>query len=101
MRLVQPSDQSDVGARVTQRSDLHPHPCGTTDVRHDELDAHALCFSPTGHALLSAARRFVRSTQNFAILRLRPVAVAGTARCKPQPIRRAANAALRGVLECQ
>ena len=68
MRLVQPGDQSDVGARVTQRSDLHPHdasPCGTTDVRHDELDAHALCFSPMGHALLSTARRFVRSTQNL------------------------------------
>ena len=30
MRLVQPSDQSDVGACVTQRSDLHHHPCGTT-----------------------------------------------------------------------
>ena len=34
--------------------------CGTTD-----LNAHALCFSHTGHAPLSAARRFVRSTQNI------------------------------------
>ena len=37
-----------------------PPTCGTTD-----LNAHALCFSHPGHALLSAARRFVRSTQNI------------------------------------
>ena len=33
--------------------------CGTTD-----LNAHTLCFAHTGHVPLSAARRFVRSTQN-------------------------------------
>ena len=45
---------------LTMSSRAAPPTCGSTD-----LNAHALCFSQTGHAPLSAARRFVRSTQNI------------------------------------
>ena len=60
----------------TDRLALHARPfcatplrCSTPPKRRTSAasnpDAHALCYTPTGHALLSAARRFVRSTQNI------------------------------------
>ena len=63
-------------ADSTHRLALHARPfcatplrCSTPPKRQTSTasnpDAHALCYTPTGHALLSAARRFVRSTQNI------------------------------------
>ena len=63
-------------ADSTHRLALHARPfcatplrCSTPPKRQTSTasnpDAHALCYTPTGHVLLSAARRFVRSTQNI------------------------------------
>ena len=55
-------DNEAIGSLMMNSSRTAPPTCGTTD-----LNAHALCFSHTGHAPLSAARRFVRSTQNYGL----------------------------------